>query len=156
MTPFAFNVLLAIVWTALTGRLDLFNFALGMAFGALALFFSRSIWDGYSYFRRIGRALGLIGWSLVELASAGFVEAVNAFRIGRQAAPQRFEVPLTVDREAEIALLAALVSLSPGTMVVGLSSDRARLIVQTSSKRRTALEGRITRFLERQILEVMR
>ena len=29
MTPFAFNVLLAVIWTALTGRLDLANFAIG-------------------------------------------------------------------------------------------------------------------------------
>jgi len=156
MTPFAFNVLLAVIWTALTGRLDLFNFALGLGFGALALFLSRGIWGGSGYFRRIGRTLGLIGWSLVELVSAAFIEAMSAFRIGRARPSLRIEVPLTIDRDPEIALLASLISLSPGTLVIGVTPDRARLIVHTTAKGRIALEARIKRLLERQILEVMR
>jgi len=156
MTPFAFNVLLAVIWTALTGRLDLLNFGLGMVFGALALFLSRGIWGGSGYFRRIWRSLNLIGWSLVELVSGAFIEAISTLRIGRAPPSLRIEIPLTIDRDSEIALLASLMSLSPGTLVIGVTPDRSRLIVNTTSKRRRALEARIKRRLERDILEVMR
>jgi len=156
MTPFAFNVLLAVVWTALTGRLDLFNFGAGMAIGALALFLSRGIWGGSGYFRRIWRSLTLIGWSLVELVSGALVEAVGTLRIGRPRPSSRFEIPLTIDRDSEIALLASLISLSPGTLVIGVTPDRSKLIINTTPKRRAAIEARIKRLLERQILEVMR
>jgi multicomponent Na+:H+ antiporter subunit E len=156
MTPFLFNIVLAIIWAVLIGRLDLFNFLVGMAFGAIALFLSRGIWNGAGYFRRIGRVLSLIAWSALELVSAAFVEAVNAFRIGRAPPAIQIEVPLTIDRDPEIALLSSLISLSPGTFVVGVTSDRSRLIVRTSAKRRGEIEARIKRRFERHILEVMR
>lgn len=156
MTPFAFNVLLAVIWTALTGRLDLANFALGLALGALALFLSRNIWGGTGYFRRIGRILSLLGWSLVELVSAAVMEALWALRVGAPRKSVRIEVPLAIDRDGEIAWLASLISLSPGTLVIGLTPDRARLIVQTTPRGQDALEARIKRLLERHVLEVMR
>ncbi|MFZ1990798.1 MAG: Na+/H+ antiporter subunit E [Alphaproteobacteria bacterium] len=156
MTPFAFNIVLAVIWAVLIGRVDLFNFLVGMGFGALALFLSRGIWGGAGYFRRIGRTLSLIAWSVLELVSAAFIEALSAFRIGRAPETVRIEVPLTIDRDAEIAVLSSLISLSPGTLVLGLTSDRARLIVRTSAKRRNEIEARIKRRFERHILEVMR
>jgi multicomponent Na+:H+ antiporter subunit E len=156
MTPFAFNVLLAVIWTALTGRLDLVNFGLGMAFGALALFLSRGIWGGTGYFRRIGRSLSLLAWSLEELILGALVEAAGTLRIGRPKPSLRVEIPLTIDRDSEIALLASLISLSPGTLVIGVTPDRAKLIVKTTPRRRAALEARVKRILERHILEVMR
>ena len=156
MTPFLFNIVLAVIWAVLIGRIDLFNFLVGMAFGAVALFLSRGIWDGAGYFRRIGRTLSLIAWSALELVSAAFLEALNAFRIGRAPETVRIEVPLTIDRDPEIALLSSLISLSPNTFVVGVTSDRARLIVHTSAKRRSEIEARIKRRFERHILEVMR
>ena len=156
MTPFAFNIVLAVIWAVLIGRLDLFNFLVGMAFGALALFLSRGLWGGEGYFRRIGRSLSLIAWSALELLSAAFVEALNAFRFGRPREMVRVEVPLTIDRDAEIAVLSTLISLAPGTLVLGLTNDRARLIVSTSAKRQSEIAARIKRRFERHILEVMR
>ena len=156
MTPFAFNIVLALIWTVLIGRVDVINFLLGMAFGALALFLSRSIWGGASYFRRWGRILSLIAWSALELVSAAFYEVLNAFRIGKAPPSVRIEVPLTIDRDAEIALLSSLVSLAPGTLVVGVTSDRAHLIVSAPEKRSAEVASRIKRRFERHILEVLR
>lgn len=156
MTPFAFNIVLALIWVVLIGRVDVFNFLLGFAIGAVALFLSRGIWGGGGYFRRIGRMLSLVAWSALELLSAAFAEAVGAFRIGKAPAAARIEIPLTVDRDAEIALLSSLISLSPDTLVVGVTPDRSRLIIQTSARRRGEMELRIKRRFERHILEVMR
>ncbi len=156
MTPFAFNIVLAVIWVVLIGRIDVFNFLLGMVIGAIALFLSRGIWGGAGYFRRIGRTLSLVAWSVLELVSAAILEAVRAFRIGRAPETVRIEVPLTIDRDSEIALLSSLISLSPGTLVVGVTPDRSRLIVNTSAKRRGEIEVRIKRRFERHILEVMR
>jgi multicomponent Na+:H+ antiporter subunit E len=150
MTPFIFNMFLAVVWTALTGRLDLANFALGFALGALALWLSRGLWDGSAYFRRVGRVIGLVGWSLVELVGAGFQEALWAFRWGRRATT-RIEVPLMLQSDGQVALFSSLVSLSPSTLVVGVSRERATLIVETAPDNAGALEARVTRLLERQI-----
>jgi len=156
MTPFALNIVLALIWAVLIGQIDGFNFLLGMAIGALALFFSRSIWGGARYFDRIGRTLSLVAWSALELVSAAFVEALGAFRIGKAPTSSRLEVSLVVDRDSEIALLASLISFSPRTLVVGLSRDRTKLIVQTPDDQRSDVESRIKRRFERHILEVMR
>lgn len=156
MTPFAFNIVLAIIWVVLIGRIDVFNFLLGMVIGAVALFLSRGIWGGAGYFRRIGRTLSLIAWSTLELVSAAFLEAVSAFRIGKAPQTVRIEVPLTIDRDSEIAVLSSLISLSPRTLVIGITPDRSHLIVKTSAKRRGEIESRIKRRFERHILEVMR
>ncbi len=155
MTPFVFNILLAIVWTALTGRLDLANFALGFVLGAIALSLSRGLWDGATYFRRLMRIAALLAWSLLELVNGGVREALNAFRVGRRRTT-RIEIPTLLSRDGEVALFTSLLSLSPSTLVVGVSPERGALIVETASGNTTALEARVARPLERQILDLTR
>jgi multicomponent Na+:H+ antiporter subunit E len=155
VTPFVFNILLALIWTALTGRLDLANFALGFVLGVVALALSRGLWDGAAYFRRFARVLWLLAWSLLELVAAGFIEAAIAIR-GTKRRTTRIEIPLVLNRDSEIALFSSLVSLSPSTLVVGLSPERGTLIVETVPGNATALEARVSRLLERQILELTR
>lgn len=155
MTPFVFNIVLAVVWTALTGRLDLANFALGFALGAVALSLSRGLWNGATYFRRLARIISLIAWSLLELVNAGFQEALSAFRWNRRRTT-RVEIPILLSQDGEIALFSSLLSLSPSTLVIGISPERSSLIVETSPGNTTALEARVARILERQVLEITR
>jgi len=155
MTPFVFNIALAVVWTALTGRLDLANFALGFALGALALSLSRGLWNGATYFRRLARIVSLVAWSLLELVNAGVREALWAFRWSRRRTT-RMEIPILLSQDGEIALFSSLLSLSPSTLVVGISPERGALIVETAPGNTTALETRVARVLERQVLEITR
>lgn len=150
MTPFIFNIFLAVVWTALTGRLDLGNFALGFALGAIAIALSRGLWGGSAYFQRAGRLAGLLGWSLVEFVAAGFMEAAQAFAWRRRATIET-EIPFGLKRDGQIALFSSLVSLSPETLVVGIDRGRGVLLVETAPGRAGILTGRVAPMLERQI-----
>ncbi|MFO1186968.1 MAG: Na+/H+ antiporter subunit E [Alphaproteobacteria bacterium] len=150
MTPFIFNIVLAVVWTALTGRLDLGNFALGFALGAVAIALSRGLWGGTAYFQRAGRVAGLLGWSLVEFVAAGVFEALEAFAWRRRATIET-EIPISLKQGGQIALFSSLISLSPGTLVVGIDRGRSRLIVETAPGRAGLLTGRVAPMLERQI-----
>lgn len=150
MTPFIFNIFLAVVWTALTGRLDLGNFALGFALGAVALALSRGLWGGTAYFQRAGRVAALLGWSLLEFVAAGFLEALRAFD-WRRRATVRTEIPIGLKRDGQIALFSSLVSLSPSTLVVGIDRERGLLLVETAPWRAGVLTARIAPMLERQI-----
>jgi multicomponent Na+:H+ antiporter subunit E len=150
MTPFIFNIFLAVVWTALTGRLDLANFALGFVLGALALALSRGLWGGTAYFQRAGRVAALLGWGLVEFVAAGFAEALRAFDWRpRRRVPA--ELPLALKRDGQIALFSSLISLSASTLVVGINRDRSLLLVETAPGRVGILTTRIAPTLERQI-----
>lgn len=65
--------------------------------------------------------------------------------------------PLTVTTDAQITLLANMITLTPGTLSVDVSADRKTLYVHAIDiESKEALIGDIAAGFERKILEVMR
>ena len=66
-------------------------------------------------------------------------------------------VPLALDRDAEIALLANLITLTPGTLSLDVSPDRRTLYVHAmATTSPDDLRREIQQGFERRILEVFR
>jgi multicomponent Na+:H+ antiporter subunit E len=66
-------------------------------------------------------------------------------------------VPLRLDSDAEVALLANLITLTPGTLSLDVSPDRRTPYVHAmSTDGPEALRGEIREGFERRILEVFR
>jgi len=64
---------------------------------------------------------------------------------------------LTTDRNAEIALLANLITLTPGTLSVDVSDDKSTLFIHCMDVPDTeALKREIAEGFERKIMEAMR
>ncbi len=151
------TVLLALVWMALTGDWSLPAAAFALGVGWLLLRVTR--FQEAQGFRRV-RVSRLPGFMLVvarDVVVAGFDVAAAVLRPHARLRPAVVEVPLRLDRDAEIALLTLLISLTPGSLALDVSADRRTLAVHAMrAASPEALRREIQEGFERRILEVFR
>jgi multicomponent Na+:H+ antiporter subunit E len=126
---FLVNILLAVAWGAVTGSFSVINLVFGYVLGLGALFLIREQINTGGYFRRASRVIGLILLFLYELAMSAWRVAKIVVRPKLVVNPGIIAYPLTVDSDFEIALLANLITLTPGTLSVDVSEDRKLLYV---------------------------
>ena len=157
MILFVFNLLLAIVWVAVTGSASFLNLVLGFVLAALVLATLRGSYGGVPYLGRIGRILQLLLLFLRELAKSAWAVAVIVMSPKMDVKPGIFAFPLTVTGDFEITLLANLITLTPGTLSVDVSTDRRTLYVHAldCSDPEAARRG-IANGFERKIMEAFR
>jgi multicomponent Na+:H+ antiporter subunit E len=122
--------LLMVAWLALTGDLGVANAAFGLALGWAAMRLAgpqrRFPPDAL---RRVPGALCLgafLAWELL-LSNLRVMRVILSPR--RHLRPVFVAVPLDVRSDAGIALLANLLTLTPGTLSVDVSTDRRTLYV---------------------------
>ncbi len=157
MILLVFNLLLAIVWVAITGSASFLNLLFGFVLAAIALSIVRASYGGGLYLGRGRKIVSLLFLFLSELAKSAWVVAVAVMSPRMDVKPGIFAFPLTVDRDFEITLLANLITLTPGTLSVDVSEDRKILYVHAldcsdpESIRRSIADG-----FERRILEAFR
>ncbi len=77
--------------------------------------------------RRAGRMAGFVGYYLWEVVVANAVVARELVTPGLQIQPGIVELRMRSRRRSDVVLLAALISLTPGTLVLRISGlgDRA-------------------------------
>lgn len=126
---FLVNILLAVAWGAVTGSFSVINLVFGYVLGLGALFLIREQINTGGYFRRASRVIGLVLLFLYELAMSAWRVAKIVVRPNLVVNPGIIAYPLTVDSDFEIALLANLITLTPGTLSVDVSEDRKLLYV---------------------------
>lgn len=151
------NMALALAWTAITGSFTLGNFMLGFAIGVAALLVTQHVPGVPHYTKRPLYLLALGAYTAIEVTLANL-------RVAREIVtgdihPALLSVETDAESDLEITLLAALVTLTPGTTVVDLSPDGKRILVHFTNlppggpdaARRSVKEG-----FERRILRVTR
>jgi multicomponent Na+:H+ antiporter subunit E len=148
---------LGAVWVALTGDLSLANVVFGLALGGLVVVFSRPL-GAYPVFARVRplevvRLLAFLAWEIV-VANLKVVAAVLGPR--RLLRPALVAVPLDLEGDDRIAVLANFISLTPGTLSLDVSPDRKTLYVHTmSTASPDALRREIKDGFERRIMEAL-
>jgi multicomponent Na+:H+ antiporter subunit E len=149
--------LLALAWMALTGDWSAWAALFSLALGWLLLRFARPLGGEGLRRVRLGRVPGFLLSFLKEVVVANLKVAAAVLAPASRVRPAIVAVPLALDRDAEIALLANLITLTPGTLSLHVSQDRRVLYVHAISVtdpdelRREIREG-----FERRILEVFR
>lgn len=157
MGAFVWNILLALVWVAATGRFTFANLAAGFVLGFVILFFSRQVVGSPNYFKKIQQVLSLLLYFLWELLKANLRVAYDVLTPSPRMRPGIIAIPLDARRDIEITLLSNLITLTPGTLSLDVSSDcrvlymHALYIDDVERVRRRVKEG-----LERRLLEVLR
>ncbi|MCI5073542.1 Na+/H+ antiporter subunit E [Oricola sp.] len=157
MNLYLVNVLMALVWAAVTGSFSLINVIFGFALGALALSLIREQVGSMGYFSRAWRVGSLIALFIYELVLSAWRVAKLVLKPNMNLKPGIFAYPLKVDRDFEITLLANLITLTPGTLSVDVSDDRRYLYVHAldcsdpDQAREDIADG-----FERKILEAFR
>jgi multicomponent Na+:H+ antiporter subunit E len=129
MRLFIANMILALVWCAVTGSFTALNFLFGFVLGIFALMLIRREMKTVGYISRSSRIASLILLFIKELALSAWKVAVLVASPKMEIKPGIFAFPLTVDRDFEITLLANLITLTPGTLSVDVSEDRRFLYV---------------------------
>jgi multicomponent Na+:H+ antiporter subunit E len=152
----AWSLGLGIVWVGLTGNTTLQNLLVGYILGWLVL---SLLW------RRTGPGPLVRAWRILRFALYFAWEVVLAnLRVAWEVVtpalrmrPGVVGIPLDAKTDAEITVLANLITLTPGTLSLDLSEDRQTLFVHALHVGdRDEFVASIKNGFERRLLEVMR
>lgn len=157
MNALLVNLVLAFLWAFLRGRVDLENLGFGFLLGYLLLATFRTIPGSERYGARVPRALGLLGFFVWELVLSNLTMAAEVLAPRPRRRPGVVAVPLDAETDLEIAVLACLITLTPGTLSLGVSDDRRTLYVHAMFiEDPDALRESIKSGFERRVLELFR
>jgi multicomponent Na+:H+ antiporter subunit E len=126
---FLLNILLALVWVLLTGRFIPGNFLFGFLLAYLILWLMRRSGQESVYFQRVPRCLSFALFFISELVKANLKVAYDVLTPTHHMRPGIIAIPLDTGSDAEITLLANLITLTPGTLSLDVSSDRRTLYI---------------------------
>lgn len=130
MSLFVINLILALVWVALTDSLNLSGILVGYAIGFGALWLAKPLYgDDGNYFVRLFRSLHLVLYFFYELVVSSLRVAWAVIVPSSVKHPAFLTMPLDVKSDLEIMLVANLISLTPGTLSIDVSEDRSSLLV---------------------------
>jgi multicomponent Na+:H+ antiporter subunit E len=129
MTLFLANLLLAGIWAAMMGELNLANLVLGLILGYVALFVTVPFTGDTGYFRRLPQVVAFFAWFVWEIIKSNLQVAWDVVTPSHHATPGVVAIPLDVTTAGEITLLANLITLTPGTLSLDVSDDRKTLYI---------------------------
>jgi multicomponent Na+:H+ antiporter subunit E len=128
---FGGNLLLALVWVAMTGRLDIANMALGFAFSFVVLFLLQRVVGRSAYFTKSWALVRFTAFYILEVVRSNIRVAIDVVAPTSRARPGVVAVPLDARTDAEITLLANLITMTPGSLAIDVSDDRSVIYVHS-------------------------
>jgi multicomponent Na+:H+ antiporter subunit E len=150
---------LALGWALATGNLSVLNLLFGAAIAGVALFLVRDRVAGPGFLPRL-RRVGSLAWLFTHEL---FASAIKVARLvvrpdmSEHLRPGIVGFPLKVTSDAEITMLANLITLTPGTLSVDVSEDRKTLYVHAIDVAdREALIKDIAQGFEAKVMEAFR
>ncbi|MDT0646875.1 Na+/H+ antiporter subunit E [Zunongwangia sp. F260] len=153
---FVSNLLLSLVWIALTGTFTVANHVFGFILSFIIL---RVITKGSGtgrYFTIVPKIIIFMFYFLYELIKANLQVAYEVITPNFQMKPGIVKIPLDVKSNIGITLLANLISLTPGTLSLDVSNDRKVLYVHAMYVTdREEFIASIKNGFEKRILEIL-
>ncbi len=151
------NLILALGWGAVNGEFTLSNLVVGFILGFFCLWLVRPLYQPTRYFVKFWASLRLLLLFLFELVKSCLIVAKQVLAPRLSCCAGIVAIPLDVKSDIEITLLANLITLTPGTLSLHISSDRSVLFIHAMSvSDPDALRQEIKSGFERRILEVTR
>jgi multicomponent Na+:H+ antiporter subunit E len=127
-------LILSVIWMALWHSFNFVYFGVGFIL-ALGLLRIMSRLEGgrnrASYGAQIAGAIFLSGFFVKELWKSNLKVAIDMLRRQPQISPAIVAVPLDLQGDSGITILSSLITLTPGTLSLDVSSDRKTLYVHT-------------------------
>lgn len=157
MTPFAINLILAIAWAALNGTITVASLLIGFIVGYVVLLVLQPLFGQSRYVRKLYDGVLLILFFLYELFVSSIKVAWDVLTPLQRSKPALVAVPLDTCSDAELTVLANLVSLTPGSLSLDISDDHGYLLVHAMFVDDSdAFKQEIKKGMERRVLEAMR
>lgn len=157
MTILLLNILLALAWVLFTGEVEWINFVEGLVVGYVVLWISSSALGSTAYFKKIPRVIRFFFYFLWEMIRANLKVTWDILTPKDHMQPGIVAVQMSAQTNLEIALLANLITLTPGTLSLEVSDDKKVLYVHglyiddPEAFRREIKDG-----LEKKLLEILR
>jgi multicomponent Na+:H+ antiporter subunit E len=157
MKVLLWNLLLALLWEAMTGKTDAANLLLGFALGYVVLWWLRPLLGPTQYFRKLPESIRFAFFFLRELIHSNLRVAWDVISPKSRRKPGIVAVPLDVSTDIEITVLANLITLTPGTLSLDVSDDRRVLYVHGMFVEDPQLmRNEIKSGFERRVMELLR
>ncbi len=155
MNFFLLNLLLAFAWAALNGEFSPEFLVAGFILGYMVLWVSRRALGCSKYVTRVPLVIRFFFYFLWELFKANIRVAWEVITPQFYMKPAIVAVPLDITDDIQITLLAQLITLTPGTLSIDVSTDRRILYVHAMYvDDMEAFRRSIKRGFERRILEL--
>lgn len=151
------NILLALLWTAATGAFTFANLLLGFGIGFVILVAAEGRWVDQRYGRKCGCLVSLGFFFVWELVVSNLRVAYDVITPSHRMRAGIIAFPLDAKTDAEIMTFAALLTLTPGTLSLDVSTDRQVMYIHAMYIRDIEqFRQKIKNGLERRVLAVMR
>ena len=125
------NLMLSVFWLFVTGSYTFNNFILGYLFALLLVYLMRDVLPGRFYIITVYKIVKLFLVFLIELVKANIdvIRIVIKPKIDNE--PAYFTYHTDLKSDWQIALLSNLITLTPGTIVLGISDDRTKIYIHS-------------------------
>ena len=154
---FLLNVVLMVIWLALTGVFTYINMFIGFAISYFILWILSRSSEDKRYFTIVFKVLGFFFFFLYEMLKANWQVAYEVMTSNLHMKPGIVKIELEAKTDLEITLLSNLISLTPGTLVVDISDDRKVMYVHGMYlEDKTKFIECIKLGLEKPLLSIMR
>ncbi len=129
MTLFLFNIILMGLWLGSTGALTPSNALLGFVVGYLVLWWLKPLFGATAYFRKVPLAIWYFALFMWEVLKSNLRVAWDVVTPQRLRKPGVVAVPLDVETDLEITVLASMITLTPGSLCLDFSEDRRTMFI---------------------------
>ncbi len=154
---FLINILLTLVWVALTGSYDATTFLFGFILSFLVIWIIGRDEESRKYAAFAPRIVSFFFFFLYQLVKANIQVAYDVVTPTFYMKPGIVRVPLDAKTDLEITLLANFISLTPGTLSLDVSDDRKVLYVHAMFvKDKEEFIREIKEGFERKLLQILR
>jgi len=123
------NFFIAFLWMFLSVSFNASTFIVGFLLGMLMLWITKGFFPGRFYMNRVWAVIKLIMLFLKELIMANIQVLLLIIQPKMPIKPAIFALPIAVEKDWEITLLASLITLTPGTLVIDVSKDSKILYI---------------------------
>lgn len=120
-----------VLWLLLVNDLSVGHMLLGAFWAWLIPFCTQGFWPGVMRLRKPGLAVKFLGVVVWDILVANWIVARLILRPADTLQPAFMLLPLDVQEDFTITLLASTISLTPGTVSADLSTDRRHLLIHS-------------------------
>ncbi|MFO8155291.1 MAG: Na+/H+ antiporter subunit E [Pseudomonadota bacterium] len=156
MTTFAWNLLLALVWVVLTATFSFANLLFGFAIAFVALrIAARGAGRPDNYFARIRSIFSFVLFFIYDLVKSNIIVAWDVVTPTHLMRPGVIAYPLELESSGGITLFANLISVTPGTLALDVSTDRKVLYIHVMYLDDEDAVRREIRALEQRVIAIL-
>lgn len=123
------NLLLALSWVFLTGEMNFGSFFEGLLLGYVILWVVSYPFGNPKYFKKIFEIAGFILFFIREVILSNLKVAYDIVTPQNYMKPGVVAIPLDIENDIQIMIMANFITLTPGTLSLDVSDDKKVLYV---------------------------